>query len=124
MTASSSRLNAIIHKVVVYLKQNAADDYVVPRFAAKSIGEPEVSVITALRLLEERGVTRQRFGVFCGRTSVPIATFDDLKEIPSQIYCEICDEEHTQSDRSCKVEVFYTVNRKELDRVSTAEAAA
>ena len=124
MASSSPRLDALVGKVISYLKRNPADDYVVPKFVARAIGEPEVSVVTALRLLAKRRVTKQRFGVFCGNTSVPIGTFDDLGRIPDELFCELCDSNHSPADRTCNVEVFYTVDRERLNRLGETDAAA
>src|SRR5258707_25820 len=69
---SSPRLDGLIAKTIQYLKGRPPDDEVLPRIVGKAIGESELAATTALRLLEQRGVTHEHFGVYCGKTHVPL----------------------------------------------------
>jgi hypothetical protein len=120
----SPRLQELVGKVVSYLKDRPAEDDVVPKFIAKAINESEVSVFTALRFLEERGLAKEWFAVFCGTTDVPLGRFDTLQDIPKELVCEVCDEQHCLVDHTCKVEVVYTVNRERLADFDIRESAA
>lgn len=110
----SPRLQALLTEVVSYLQSLPTEDEFVPKFIAKAINESEVAVVTALRFLEEAGAAKKWFGVFCSSTDVPLERFASLQEIPKTIHCNICDEQHCQSDHTFKVEVLYTIDRKKL----------
>jgi hypothetical protein len=123
-TQSSPRLEAVIAKTVTYLKTQADDGYILPRIVGKAIGESEVTATTALRILEERGVTKQHFRAYCAKTHAPLDAKDDLQKIEPAPYCEICDEEHSLADETCKIEVYYSVNRGQLERYEARISAA
>src|SRR5438105_14912197 len=97
-TQSSPRLEAVIAKAVAYLKTQADDGYILPRIVGKAIGESEVTAATALRILEERGVTKQHFRAYCAKTHDSLDTQDDPDKFDPSPYCNICDEEHSLSD--------------------------
>lgn len=120
----SPRLRSLLDKVVSYLKDNGNDDEVVPKFVAKAIDESEISVITALRFLEQAGVARQWYGIFCKTTDVPLGRFASLSEIPEEFSCEICDEQHCFVEDTCKVEILYTVDWDKLDAFDLRTSAA
>jgi hypothetical protein len=105
----------LLAEVVAYLQSRPTEDEFVPKFIAKAINESEVSVITAMRFLEEAGAAKQWFGVFCSKTDVPLDKFATLQAIPNDLPCCMCDERHSHTDHSFKVEVLYTVDRKKLD---------
>ncbi len=121
---SSPRIDALIAKAIQYLKSRPAGDDVLPRIVGKAIGESELTATTALRMLEERGVTHHHFGVYCGKTHAPLDSKDDLTSIEPSHYCEICDEEHSHADDTCKVEVYYSVDPEELGRFAKTISAA
>lgn len=120
----SPRIEALLGKVVAYLKSRPKEDEVVPKFIAKAIGESEVSVITGLRFLEEAGVAKQWFAVFCGTSDVPLGRFPTLEDIPEEFRCDICDEQHCLADRTCKIEVLYTIDREKLAGFDSRASAA
>jgi hypothetical protein len=117
------RVRALVSSVLTYLKNRPMEDEVVPKFVAKALNESEVSVMTVFRFLQEEGVAQQWFGVFCGRTDVPLARFSRVDEIPGEFECNVCDEQHCISENTCKAEVFYTVNREKLNQFDLAAAA-
>ena len=80
--------------------------------------------MTALSMLERRGITRHHFGVYCGKTEVPLDTFDDLSDVRDGFDCKICDKRHSPSEGTCKVEVYYTVDRDSLGTFAARRSAA
>lgn len=100
------------------------EDEVVPKFIAKAINRSEVSVTTALHFLEEAGVAKQWFGLFCGSRDIPLERFATLQEIPEEFPCRDCDAQHSLSDHSCKVEVLYTIDREKLAGFDVRASAA
>lgn len=105
----------MLAEVVSYLKSRPNEEEFVPKFIARAINESEVSVVTAMRFLEEAGAAKQWFGVFCSTTDVPLDKFPTLRDVPSELPCYMCDEQHYYSDHSYKVEVLYTVDRQKLN---------
>jgi hypothetical protein len=121
---SSPQLDALVHKVVFYLKSRPSDDQIVPKIVGKAIGETEIRAFTALRVLEQRGVVHQHFGMYCGRTEVPLKSVDDMAKLPATVYCETCGEDHSGVDDEYKVEVYYTIDPVKLAQFSERLAAA
>ena len=111
---SSPRLRELLRGVVLYLKRKPDEDEIVPKFVAKALNESEVSVFTALRFLERAGVVEPWFGVFCKVTDVPLGMFSTLDQIPKELRCDVCDEQHYR-DKSYKVEIVYRINRNKLE---------
>lgn len=121
---SSPRLEALVSKVAGYLASRPPDSEFVPKIVGKAIGESELAATTALTILERQGVTKHHFGVYCGKAGVPLDSFEDLSAIRSdQYYCEICDEGHSIDDRTCEVEVYFTVDTPALSRYLRKSAA-
>lgn len=120
----SPRLRSLLEKVVAYLKSKGADEEIVPKFVARAIDESEVSVITALRFLEQAGVTKQWYALFCKSTDVPLGKFPTLQQIPADVPCGVCDEEHCLREGACKVEIIYTFDPKKLDTFDVRASAA
>ena len=81
-----------------------------------AIGESELAALTALSMLEERGITRHHFGVYCGKTREPLDSIDDLNQLRDKYYCENCDEDHEAKKRTRAqlLEVHFTVDMKKL----------
>src|SRR5258708_4048477 len=121
---SSPQLDTLVHKVVFYLKSRPSDDQIVPKIVGKAIGETEIRAFTALRVLEERDVVHQHFGMYCGKTEIPLKWIDDLAKLPATAYCETCDEDHSGTDGEYKVEVYYTIDPAKLTQFSGRLAAA
>lgn len=121
---SSPQLDALVSKVVLYLQGRPSDDQIVPKIVAKAIGESEIRVFTALRVLEHSGIVHQHFGVYCGQTSIPLRSIDDLTELPGTVYCEICDEDHSNANEEYRVEIYYTVDSAKLAHFDARQTAA
>lgn len=62
-----------------------------PKFVGNAIGESEINALTALHILEQRGITHQHFGLYCGKTDVPMGAYDNLQDIPVALDCEVCE---------------------------------
>jgi len=109
-----------------YLASRPSDDEFPAKIVASALSESEMAALTALSLLEERGITQHHFGVYCSRRGVPLDTYENLKEIPEngRWRCEDCDEDHSVSDNSCRVEVYFTVDRDKLARFMAQSSAA
>ena len=121
---NSPRLEALVEKVVSYLKERPQDEEIVPKIVGRATGETELAAMTALSLLEKRGITQHHFGLYCGNTSVPLGSYDDLGDVPPCVRCEVCDAEHCASEGGCKVEVYFTVDRNRLAEFDARASAA
>lgn len=120
----SARLDSVINKALAYLKSEPTDDEILPRILAKAIGESELTATTALRILEQRGVTRHKFALGCGTTHLSLDRQDELHKLAPSKYCHICDEEHSQAEDTCNIELFYTIDRKKLAETNSTTPAA
>jgi hypothetical protein len=123
--ASSPRLERLIGSVVAYLKTRPPDEEVSPNIVGRAIGETELAAMTALSILERDGITKHHFGIYCGETDVPIASHDSPEGLPDEgVPCYVCDREHRLSDKSCKAEVYFTVDHEKLSRFRSQASAA
>jgi len=123
--ASSPRLERLIGSVVAYLKTRPPGEEVRPNIVGRAIGETELAAMTALSILEHNGITKHHFGIYCGETGVPIASHDLPEELPDEgVPCYVCDREHWISDKSCKAEVYFTVDHEKLSRFRSRASAA
>ena len=120
---ASSQLDSLVRKVALYLASRPSDDQVVPKIVAKAIGETEIRTFTALRVLEGKGVVHQHFGLYCGKTAIPLKTVDDLSKVPAELYCFTCDEDHSGLDQEFEVEIYYTVSLPKLEQFLQRRAA-
>jgi hypothetical protein len=118
------RIVSLVSAVIDELRKYPDDDYIVPKFIAKSINESEISVVTALRYLERAGIAKQWFGVFCGNTDIPLKQYSSASLIPDSLPCEKCEEDHRASDESFKVQIFYTIDRQKLNHFDLQDLAA
>lgn len=114
----------MVGAVLEELRKHPDDDYVVPKFIAKSINESEISVVTALRFLERAGITKQWFGVFCGKTQIPLEQYPSASLIPDSLPCQKCEEDHRASDETFNVQIFYTIDRRKLNNFNLEDLAA
>lgn len=121
---SSPQLDALVNKVALYLIDRPSDDQIVPRIVGKAVGETEIRAFTALRVLEAQGMVHQHFGLYCGKTDIPLKSIDDLAQLPPEVYCDICDEDHSGSDGEYKIEVYYTIDTAKLARFNGRRVAA
>jgi hypothetical protein len=122
---TSPRLEGLLFKVAQYLSENIAHDEFTPKIIAKALSESELAATTALSILERRGITKHHFGVYCNQTSDILENYDELTDIPNEIYCVNCDEEHSLGDKTCKVDLYFTVDKSKLaDFLARASSAA
>ena len=110
--------------VAQYLDNNPGTSEFPPKIVGKALSESELVAMTALSILERMGITKHHFGVYCGNTSLPLASYDDLKDVQGPWRCETCDEDHSVSNRTSKIEIYFTVNRDRLARVIAKASAA
>lgn len=77
---------------------------------AEAIGAPRDKVIGLLMAAANLGILKLKFRVVCPREGGGIRDFESLSDIPTEIYCGICDEVHqiTTDD----VEYFFELSEK------------
>lgn len=121
---SSPRLEGLIESVVAYLKTRPPDEEIRPHIVGRAISENELAAMTALSILERQGITKHHFGVYCGDKGVPIGSYDDLADVPPFSYCDACGIEHCSSDKTCRVEIYFTVDRDKLASFRKEASAA
>ncbi|SDG00544.1 hypothetical protein [Terriglobus roseus] len=121
---SSPQLNALVNRVVVYLRSRPGGDQVVPKIVGKAIGETEIRALTALRVLEEQGIVHHHFGLYCTEKGIPLESIDDLSQLPAEKYCDACDEDHSEAEGEYKVEIYYTIDPRRLAQFRERKVAA
>ena len=123
--ASSPRLDALIESVVAYLKTRPPDEEITPGIVGRAIRESEMAATTALMILERDGITKHHFGIYCGETGVPLGSRDSAEDLPDEgVQCDVCDREHRLADKTCNVEVYFTVDHDKLSRFKLRASAA
>lgn len=113
---TSPRLEALILHIAQYIQSRPAIDEFRPNIVAKAVSESELAALTGLSILERLGITKQHFGVYCGNTNTLLESYDDLAGISGPWRCEVCDADHSVAENSCKIDIFFTVDRDRLAR--------
>ena len=121
---TSPRLETLILRVAQYLDSKSANDEFAPKTVGAALSESELAAMTALSILEKLGITKHHFGVYCANTGVPLESYDDLKDLPDSWRCDTCDDDHCISERTCKIEIYFTVDRDRLARFTAKASAA
>ena len=121
---TSPRLESLVLRVAQYLESHPSDDEFAPKIIGAALSESELAALTALSILEERGITKHHFGVYCARTGVPLESYDDLQHMREELYCEICDRDHVTTSHNCKIEIYFTVDRGRLGQFLSSALAA
>ena len=114
---TSPRLETLVEKVTEYIRKQphlASDTEFRPPMVSVAIGESELAVLAAFSVLEDAGIARHHYGLYCSSTNSPIEVYDSREEIPARAPCELCDRTHSLDKRSMWVEVFFTVDVSRL----------
>jgi hypothetical protein len=90
---------------------------VVPRVAAAKLGLSEADALALLSVFREAGFVRPRYDLICRRTKSTLASFYSVDEIPDELHCQECGEDHDGDD--VRVELVF-----EITAGRTANAAA
>lgn len=121
---SSKRLDDLLMSVALYLQGQSGTDNFYPRLVGKALSESEMAALTALWMLEKRGITKHHYGVYCSRKNVALEEYDSLESIPPSLPCSHCEEEHTADNDGWKIDLFFTVDRDRLIQFTSAAMAA
>jgi hypothetical protein len=121
---TSPRVEGLVLRTAQYLSSKPSTEEFVPKIVGAALSESELAAMTALSILEKRGITQHHFGVYCGNKGVPLDSYDDLKRLPNDFRCETCDDDHSVSEGTCKIEIYFTVDRDRLARFTAKASAA
>jgi hypothetical protein len=121
---TSPRVEGLVLRTAQYLSSKPSTEEFVPKVVGAALSESELVAMTALSLLEKMGITKHHFGVYCGNTGVPLESYDDLKDLTDSLPCKTCDDHHSVSEGTCKIEIYFTVDRDRLARFTAKASAA
>ena len=122
---TSPRLENLVRRVSDYLDSKPRVDEFTPKIIAAALEESELAVITALAILENRGIAKRHFGVYCANSGIPLESYDDPSQIEESWGCDVCGKTHEMSTwGDCKVELYFTVDRNNLTRFIAGASAA
>lgn len=69
-----------------------------PALASQSLHLREIEVLALLMLLEEAGIVRHAYNIYCARQGTLLETVNEKREVPRVIYCKYCDKDHREPD--------------------------
>jgi hypothetical protein len=87
---------------------------IVPRVAAAKLAVSEADTLGLLALFEDAGLVKHRYDVICARSDGSIESFDSLDEIPDELYCRFCGDQHCSDDMRIEL-VFEIANGQAAD---------
>jgi hypothetical protein len=105
-----------LEEYIQWLREQGITE-VVPRVAAAKLGLSEADALALLSIFRDAGMVRPRYDLICRRTQSTLASFYSLDEIPDEVHCEECGQDHDGDD--IRVELVF-----EITAGKTANAAA
>jgi hypothetical protein len=81
---------------------------IVPALAAASLRCTEAEVLGLLMLFEKERMVVPAYKIYCKRNRTLLKTVCNKENIPTDIYCKFCDEEHADPDE-LEVELVFQV---------------
>ena len=79
-----------------------------PYLAAQALGTTEAYTLGLLKLLEDGGLLKHSYNIYCARQRTFLTSVQDVSDIPSVISCRYCDVEHCNPD-DFEVELVFKV---------------
>lgn len=105
-----------LEEYIQWLREQGITE-VVPRVAAAKLGLSEADALALLTIFRDAGLVRPRYDLICRRTKSTLASFYSVDEIPNEVHCEECGQDHDGDD--VRVELVF-----EISAGRTANAAA
>jgi hypothetical protein len=102
----SRRLDALAG-YIADLQARGADE-IEPALAARFLGTTEAAALALLMLLEEEGLLKHVYNIYCSRTRSFVESVDEKSEVPRALWCRLCDAEHADPD-DMEVELAFRV---------------
>jgi hypothetical protein len=112
-------LATVIRSLEDYLRWQAERgvNEIVPRVAAAKLRLSEADLLGLFTVFEDAGLVRHRYDVICTRSDGSVAPFYSLQEIPDDLFCRYCGEEHGCDD--LRIELVFEIIK---ERISDAAA--
>jgi hypothetical protein len=122
--APSPRLREIVSRALAFLQTQPTDQEFRPKIVAKAIGEPTAVALMALGILRDQGLLEEHYGVHCGVNSKQLKSYRCIKDIPKSLPCEDCEKSHSILHGKAFVDIYYTVNTEEMERLLASVSIA
>lgn len=122
--SNAGKLEEIVDRTLSYIvEQSGADrSEVIPPLAAAKLGLPLVEILAALMVLEDRGVLRHFYRIYCQAKDVVLGDVVHKEDVAAHLYCKYCDCQHGQDD--VDVEVVFRIDRQGLNDLLRKRAVA
>ena len=104
----------VLKRIDSYLAKASANArfYITATDVAQAIAAPRQVVIGLLMAAAHVGVLRLKFRLTCPERGAGIRDYDELSEIPLDVYCDLCDQTHRVS--SDDIEYFFEIAQKPM----------
>jgi hypothetical protein len=105
----SPPVESLLKRVLAYVLERAEAGYseVIPTLAAERLGLPSVEVLGLLMLLEDEGVLRHHYRIYCRSSDGVLADVQTKEEVLRETYCKFCDKNH--SEEALSVELVFEI---------------
>jgi hypothetical protein len=81
---------------------------IIPRVAAAKLGISEADTLGLLTLFEDASLVKHRYDLVCATSDGSIESFDSLDEIPDELYCRFCGDQHCSDD--LRIELVFEID--------------
>jgi|ERR1700733_560842 len=117
-------LNKYVSQVLDYVVDRFAQGQkeVIPSLAAEKLKLSSVEILGLFMLLEDKGILQHFYRVYCRNKDAPLCDVADKEDIPEQIPCKFCGDEHGEID--VDVEVVFRINAEKLTDLLRKRAVA
>lgn len=98
--AGDARVRSLLEKLKTYVTSRGepGQHYVIPSLAAEHLGISTVETLGLLMLLEENGLLRHKYRIYCKDKDAVLLEVREQEDLPAQIDCKYCDRKHGESD--------------------------
>jgi hypothetical protein len=120
----SRSVDSLLKNLLAYVLERAEGGYseIIPTLAAERLGLSSVEVLGLLMLLENDGVLRHHYRIYCRAGDGVLADVRTKEEVPRKIYCKFCDKD--QNEDTLSVELIFQIMRDGLESSVRNKAVA
>lgn len=102
----SQKLDSIAEYIVDQRARGAGE--VEPELAARATRTTEATALGLLMLLEDEGLLKHVYNIYCSRTRSFLESVTDKRQLPRALRCRFCDAEHSDPD-DLEVELAFQI---------------
>lgn len=98
--AKHREASELLERMAAYIRHQveSGQEFVTPKLAAAAIGVNKGEAFVLLKMLEEAGLLRQQFNVYCRNQGILLKSVDTLDDLDKIQRCDFCDKQHHSNE--------------------------